>query len=149
MTIIVKINMVTTTICSLRVLVRIFGRQTLRISAKTLFTEIHVKLFVYMSYIHSHTPHAQRKEEGLRYYTGHFQNNFGKAMSPDPFPAQRFGKGSCYARLYYTTGVTVKSVRVHFGPGGPFLLSDLVPSRRIRPPLQSVQLMNWMYKENN
>ena len=48
MTIIVKINMVITTICSLRVLVRIFGRQTLRISAKTLFTEIHIKPFVYV-----------------------------------------------------------------------------------------------------
>ena len=41
------------------------------------------------------------------------------------------------------TGVTVKSVRVNIGPpGGPFLLADLVPSRRIRPPLQSVQLTN-------
>ena len=35
-------------------------------------------------------------------------------------------------------GVTVKSVRANFGPGGPFLLADLVPSRRILPPLPSV-----------
>ena len=35
-----------------------------------------------------------------------WQNNFGTAMSPDPFPAYQFGKRLCYDRLG-VMGITV------------------------------------------
>ena len=62
-----------------------------------------------------YTPHTLRKEEGLRYHTGHFrippEQLWYRALSPDPFP---HSKGSCYARLVGGMSCKIMILEVRF-----------------------------------